>query len=65
MTTDQPRPGPELEHAIAEARYAEDRLSLYRAKAYRGGFVTASRLRELERARDGAVARLARMRDRA
>lgn len=62
MTT--PEPDGELAAAIAEARYHEERVSLYRAKMYRGGAATAQGLRERERARDGATDNLRRLRER-
>jgi hypothetical protein len=43
-----------------EARYHRERLELYRAKMYGGRAVSDSKLRELQRAADGAAARLAR-----
>jgi hypothetical protein len=49
-----------IEELRAEARYAHDRLDLYRAKMYGPRPTTLSRLRELERMRDGADARLRR-----
>jgi len=47
-----------LETLREEARYRRERLDLYRAKIYGGRAVNASRLRELQRASDGAEARL-------
>jgi len=44
----------------AEARYRRERYELYRAKVYGPRPTTASRLRELERAHQGAEARLRR-----
>lgn len=44
----------------AEERYARERRDLYKARAYGGRPVRASRLRELERAAEGAKARLRR-----
>jgi hypothetical protein len=61
-------PGPErIEDLEAEARYARERLELYRAKAYGPRPTSATRMRELERAHEGAAARLraARARERA
>ena len=49
-----------IEELRAEARYAHDRLDLYRAKMYAARPTTLARLRELERIRDGADARLRR-----
>lgn len=43
-----------------EARYHRERLDLYRAKLYGGRPVSEAKLRELERAADGASARLRR-----
>jgi len=47
-----------IEVLEAEARYARERLDLYRAKMYGGRPTTMSRLRELERISQGAEARL-------
>lgn len=46
-----------LEQLRAEARYRRDRLRLYRAKLYGGRARNPAKLRELERASDGAEAR--------
>jgi hypothetical protein len=43
-----------------EARYRRERLELYRARLYGGRAVSQSKLRELQRASDGAAARLER-----
>jgi len=43
-----------------EARYRRERLALYRARGYGGRATSLFRLRELERACDGADARLRR-----
>ena len=51
---------PRVEDLRAEARYARERLDLYRAKAYGPRPTSAGRMRELERAADGAAARLSR-----
>ena len=50
----------ELARLRDEARYRRERLQLYRARSYGGGAVSQSKLRELERASDGAAARLSR-----
>jgi hypothetical protein len=42
----------------AEARYHRERLDLYKARLYRGRTPNMARLRELERAAEGAAARL-------
>jgi hypothetical protein len=42
----------------AEARYRRERLELHRARLYGGRAVRQGRLRELQRASDGAAARL-------
>jgi hypothetical protein len=42
----------------AEARYARERLELYRAKMYGPRSTSMTRLRELERIHQGADARL-------
>jgi hypothetical protein len=44
----------------AEARYARDRFRLYRAGAYAGRPTNPARMRDLERERDQAEARLQR-----
>jgi hypothetical protein len=46
----------------AEARYARERLELYRAKMYGPRPTSMTRLRELERIHQGADARLDRAR---
>ncbi len=48
-----------LEDLRAEARFARERLDLYRARAYGGRPTSPVRMRELERARDLADERLA------
>jgi len=48
----------EIERLRAEARYHRERLDLYRARAYGPRATSATRLRELERAHDGAEERL-------
>ena len=50
------------EQLLAEARYARERYELYKARAYGGRPVNQSRLRELQRAHEGAQARLRRAR---
>lgn len=47
-----------LDELRAEARYARERLDLYRARAYGLRPMSATRLRELERAADAADERL-------
>jgi hypothetical protein len=49
-----------IEELRAEARYARSRFDLYRAKMYGMRPTTLTRLRELERRREGADARLRR-----
>jgi hypothetical protein len=49
-----------IERLRAEARYARERLGLYRAKAYGGRPTTPGRWRELERAAADSQARLER-----
>ena len=49
-----------IEELQAEARYARNRFDLYRAKMYGLRPTTLARLRELERIREGADARLRR-----
>lgn len=51
---------PRIEDLRAEARYARERRDLYRAKTYGPRPTRAARLRELERAADGAAGRLSR-----
>ena len=53
-------PSRRIEELRAEARYARDRFDLYRAKMYGLRPTTLARLRELERMREGADARLRR-----
>ena len=55
----------ELVRLRDEARYRGERLALYRAKLYGGRAVSQGKLRELERASDGAAARLRRAEARA
>jgi hypothetical protein len=43
-----------------EARYRRERLDLYRARLYGGRATSQGKLRELQRASDGAAARLRR-----
>ena len=50
----------ERERLRDEARYRRERLELYRARLYGGRAVSQSKLRELQRASDGAAARLER-----
>jgi hypothetical protein len=54
-----------IEALEAEARFHRERYDLYRAKTYGPRPTSMVRLRELERARDGAEARLRRGRERA
>jgi hypothetical protein len=51
---------PGVEALLAEARYQRQRYDLYRAKMYGPRPTTMTRLRELERAYEGAEARLRR-----
>jgi hypothetical protein len=51
---------PQIEELRAEARYRRERYDLYRAKMYGPRLTTMARLRELERAHQGAEARLRR-----
>jgi hypothetical protein len=48
-----------------EARYRRERLDLYRARLYGGRAANQAKLRELQRASDGAAARLGRAEARA
>jgi hypothetical protein len=50
----------EQEQLRQEARYRRERLELYRARLYGGRALNESKLRELQRASDGAAARLRR-----
>jgi hypothetical protein len=50
----------ERERLRDEARYRRERLELYRARLYGGRAASQTKLRELERASDGAAARLRR-----
>jgi hypothetical protein len=49
-----------IEDLLAEARYHRHRYDLYKAKVYGSRPARMSRLRELERAADGAETRLRR-----
>ena len=51
---------PSIEDLLAQARYRRHRYDLYRAKMYGPRPTTMTRLRELERAYQGAEARLRR-----
>ena len=46
-----------------EARYRRERLELYRARLYGGRAISQDKLRELQRASNGADARLRRAED--
>ena len=48
----------ERERLRDEARYRRERLELYRARLYGGRAASQRKLRELQRASDGAAARL-------
>jgi hypothetical protein len=48
----------ELERLRDEARYRRERLELYQARMYGGRAGSQAKLRELQRASDGAAARL-------
>jgi len=50
----------EREQLRQEARYRRERLDLYRARLYGGRAASQGKLRELQRASDGAAARLRR-----
>jgi hypothetical protein len=50
----------EREQLREEARYRRERLALYRARLYGGRAASQGKLRELQRASDGATARLRR-----
>ena len=51
----------ERERLTDEARYRRERLELYRARLYGGRAGSQVKLRELQRASDGAEARLKRL----
>jgi hypothetical protein len=53
-----------IDELEAEARYARQRLDLYRAKTYGPRPTSPVRMRELEREADGAEQRLRRARER-
>jgi hypothetical protein len=53
-----------IDELEAEARYARQRLDLYRAKRYGPRPTSPVRMRELEREADGAEQRLRRARER-
>lgn len=55
----------EREQLRDEARYRRERLDLYRARLYGGRPARQAKLRELQRASDGAAARLRRAEARA
>ena len=55
--------GDELEQLRAEATFRRTRLALYRARLYAQRATSSSKLRELERASDGAAERLRRAQD--
>jgi hypothetical protein len=55
-------PKERLDDLRAEARYSSERLRLYRARLYSGRSVSLRKMRELERASEGAAARLLRAR---
>ena len=57
MTTPEPKTE-RLERLRAEARYRRDRFRIYRAKVSGGRAASLTKLRELERASEGAAARL-------
>jgi hypothetical protein len=50
---------PELQHLRAEARYARQKLALYRAKSYGMRETSAVRMRELQRHAEQTAERLA------
>jgi hypothetical protein len=53
-----------IDELEAEARYARQRLDLYRAKTYGPRPTSPARMRELERTAEGAEERLRRARER-
>jgi hypothetical protein len=54
-----------IDELEAEARYARERVELYRAKMYGSRPTSMTRMRELERTAEGAQQRLERARERA
>jgi hypothetical protein len=52
-----------LDELREEARYRRERLALYKARLYGGRARSESKLRELQRASDGADARLRRVQE--
>jgi hypothetical protein len=54
-----------LDELAADARYSRERADLYRAKMYGSRPTSPARMRELERAAEGAEQRLRRARERA
>ena len=60
MATQRTAGSPRIEELRAEALYHRDRYRLYRAKMYGLRATSMARLRELERAHQGAEARLRR-----
>jgi hypothetical protein len=52
------RPSERLADLREEARYRRERLQLYKARLYAGRAHRQDRLRELQRAADGAAARV-------
>ncbi len=50
---------PELQHLRAEARYAREKLALYKAKSYGMRETSPVRMRELQRRADQTAERLA------
>jgi hypothetical protein len=52
-----------LEELREEVRYRRERLALYKARLYGGQVLRDSKLRELQRASEGADARLRRAED--
>ena len=54
----------DLERLREEARYHRERRALYQARLYAGRAVSQDKLRELQRATDGADARLRRAEER-
>jgi hypothetical protein len=64
VTSSRDRRESSLPELRAEARYAADRLSIYRQRMY-GGRGDLRRLAELERVAEGAAGRLRRAEERA
>ena len=61
----KPQETERLDELREEARYRRERLALYKARLYGGRARSETKLRELQRASDGAAARVRRAENRA